>query len=61
MPTGTTSDPIHHSFAAPPFENATVVDAMRIGVVSCPGHADTRGGPDHGHISDPLRGRGRGG
>ena len=36
MPTGTTSDPIHHSFAFPPFENATVVDAMRMGVVSCP-------------------------
>ena len=36
MPTGTTSDPIHHSFPAPPFENATVVDAMRMGVVSCP-------------------------
>jgi len=36
MPTGTTSDPIHHSFAAPPFERATVVDAMRMGVVSCP-------------------------
>lgn len=36
MPTGTTSDPIHHSFAAPPFERATVLDAMRLGVVSCP-------------------------
>jgi CBS domain-containing protein len=36
MPTGTTSDPIHHSFAAPPFEKATVLDAMRMGVVSCP-------------------------
>lgn len=36
MPTGTTSDPLHHSFASPPFENATVVDAMRLGVVSCP-------------------------
>jgi CBS domain-containing protein len=36
MPTGTTSDPIHHSFSAPPFERATVVDAMRLGVVSCP-------------------------
>ncbi|HYN91080.1 MAG TPA: CBS domain-containing protein [Thermoleophilaceae bacterium] len=36
MPTGTTNDPIHHSFAAPPFERATVVDAMRLGVVSCP-------------------------
>ena len=36
MPTGTTSDPIHHTFAAPPFEHATVVDVMRMGVVSCP-------------------------
>jgi CBS domain-containing protein len=36
MPTGTASDPIHHSFAAPPFEHATVLDAMRMGVVSCP-------------------------
>ena len=36
MPTGTTSDLIHHSFAAPPFERATVVDSMRLGVVSCP-------------------------
>lgn len=36
MPTGTTSDPMRHSFGAPPFESATVVDAMRMGVVSCP-------------------------
>ena len=36
MPTGTTSDTIHHSFGAPLFESATVVDAMRMGVVSCP-------------------------
>ena len=36
MPTGTTSDPIHHSFAAPRFEKATVLDSMRMGVVSCP-------------------------
>jgi CBS domain-containing protein len=36
MPTGTTSDPTRHSFAAPPFEKATVLDAMRMGVVSCP-------------------------
>jgi CBS domain-containing protein len=36
MPTGTTSDTISHSFQAPPFESATVLDAMRLGVVSCP-------------------------
>ena len=36
MPTGNTSNPISHSFEAPPFERATVLDAMRLGVVSCP-------------------------
>jgi CBS domain-containing protein len=35
MPTGTTLDPIRHSFLAPAFERATVVDAMRMGVVRC--------------------------
>ena len=42
MPTGTTSDPLHHSFASPPFEKATVLDAMRMGVVSCPPDAPLR-------------------
>jgi CBS domain-containing protein len=36
MPTGTTSDITRHSFAAPAFERAKVVDAMRLGVVGCP-------------------------
>jgi CBS domain-containing protein len=36
MPTGTTSDISHHSFAAPPFERAKVLDVMRLGVISCP-------------------------
>jgi CBS domain-containing protein len=36
MPTGTTNDPMHHSFSAPPFDSATVLDAMRMGIVSCP-------------------------
>jgi CBS domain-containing protein len=36
MPTGTISQPIEHTFTAPAFNEATVVDAMRIGVVSCP-------------------------
>jgi CBS domain-containing protein len=36
MPTGTTSQPLDHTFAAPPFDEASVVDAMRLGVVSCP-------------------------
>jgi CBS domain-containing protein len=36
MPTGTTSELGAHSFAAPDFEHASVVDAMRIGIISCP-------------------------
>jgi CBS domain-containing protein len=36
MPTGTISDPLHHSFSAPPFESATVLDVMRLGVIGCP-------------------------
>jgi CBS domain-containing protein len=36
MPTGTTHQPMQHAFAAPPFEQASVVDAMRVGIVSCP-------------------------
>jgi CBS domain-containing protein len=35
MPTGTTSQPLEHTFAAPPFAEASVVDAMRMGVVRC--------------------------
>jgi CBS domain-containing protein len=42
MPTGTTLDPIHHSFLAPAFERATVVDAMRMGVVRCPPDSSLR-------------------
>jgi CBS domain-containing protein len=38
-PSGTISEPLQHIFLAPAFADATVVDAMRIGVVSCP--ADT--------------------
>jgi predicted transcriptional regulator len=36
MPTGTTSQPLEHTLTAPNFKEASVVDAMRIGVVSCP-------------------------
>jgi len=36
MPTGTTDDITRHTFSAPPFEQAKVLDAMRLGVVSCP-------------------------
>lgn len=36
-PSGTIQEPLQHTFLAPPFDDATVVDAMRVGVVSCPG------------------------
>jgi CBS domain-containing protein len=36
MPTGTTRQPTAHAFAAPAFKDAAVVDAMRIGIISCP-------------------------
>jgi CBS domain-containing protein len=42
MPTGTTSDITRHSFSAPPFERAKVLDAMRLGVVSCPPETSLR-------------------
>jgi CBS domain-containing protein len=38
-PSGTIREPLQHTFLAPAFAAATVVDAMRLGVVSCP--ADT--------------------
>jgi CBS domain-containing protein len=38
-PTGSASDPLRHSFTVPPFERATVLDAMRLGVISCPQEA----------------------
>lgn len=41
-PTGTIVNPLQHSFVAPPFEKATVVDAMRVGVVSCPPETSIR-------------------
>jgi CBS domain-containing protein len=34
-PSGTTLAPLEHAFFAPKFEDATVLDAMRVGVVSC--------------------------
>lgn len=34
-PIGSTVQPARHSYLAPPFEEAEVVDAMRMGVVSC--------------------------
>jgi CBS domain-containing protein len=36
MPTGTTRQPNVHAFAAPAFDEAAVVDAMRLGIISCP-------------------------
>jgi CBS domain-containing protein len=36
MPSGTTGLPAAHTFSSPAFEDATVVDAMRIGIISCP-------------------------
>jgi CBS domain-containing protein len=42
MPTGTTLDPTRHSFLAPAFERATVVDAIRMGVVRCPPDSSLR-------------------
>jgi CBS domain-containing protein len=35
MPTGTIHHMAQHSFTAPPFEQASVVDAMRVGIVGC--------------------------
>jgi CBS domain-containing protein len=34
-PSGTTSDTLRHTFHSPPFGKATVLDAMRVGVISC--------------------------
>lgn len=36
MPSGTTLQPVQHSFLSPPFDQAQVVDAMRLGLFSCP-------------------------
>jgi CBS domain-containing protein len=41
-PSGTTSDTIRHTFHSPSFENATVLDAMRLGVITCPPEATLR-------------------
>ena len=35
MPTGSITQPLDHTFTAPPLEEASVVDAMRVGIVSC--------------------------
>ncbi len=41
-PSGTTGEPLQHTFAAPSFDQATVLDAMRVGVVTCPADAPLR-------------------
>jgi CBS domain-containing protein len=41
-PTGSTGDTLRHTFEAPEFERATVLDAMRLGVVTCPPDAPVR-------------------
>jgi CBS domain-containing protein len=41
-PIGSILQPAQHSFLAPRFEDAEVVDAMRMGVVSCPPDTSVR-------------------
>jgi CBS domain-containing protein len=41
-PTGTISVPLGHRFESPDFEKATVLDAMRLGVISCTPDASLR-------------------
>jgi CBS domain-containing protein len=39
MPTGTTGQPLAHNFATPAFDEGSVVDAMRLGIIHC--HPET--------------------
>jgi len=41
-PTGSIDEPLRHAFSSPAFEDATVLDVMRLGVVSCPPEASLR-------------------
>jgi CBS domain-containing protein len=41
-PSGSTADTLQHTFEAPEFASATVLDAMRLGVVSCSPDAPLR-------------------
>jgi CBS domain-containing protein len=41
-PSGSISDTLRHTFHAPALENATVLDAMRLGVISCSPDAPLR-------------------
>lgn len=41
-PSGTVLEPLQHSFFAPEFAQASVLDAMRMGVISCPGDTSAR-------------------
>lgn len=42
MPTGSIAQPSQHSYLSPPFEKASVYDAMRMGVFSCPAETPLR-------------------
>ena len=41
-PSGTIQQPLQHTFFAPKLEDATVLDAMRLGVVSCAANTQLR-------------------
>ena len=41
-PSGSASNPLQHTFQAPAFDSATVVDAMRLGVIACAPDASLR-------------------
>src|SRR5215218_4919236 len=41
-PSGSVSDTLSHTFHSPAFEDATVLDAMRLGVISCSPDASLR-------------------
>jgi CBS domain-containing protein len=41
-PSGTSSDTLRHTFNSPAFEHATVLDAMRLGVIRCSPDASLR-------------------
>jgi CBS domain-containing protein len=41
-PTGSIDEPLRHAFSTPALDEATVLDVMRLGVVSCPPEASLR-------------------
>jgi CBS domain-containing protein len=42
MPTESTAQPLQHSLSGAPFDQASVVDAMRIGIITCSPEASFR-------------------